>query len=193
MVRKRKRQRDEAPGWVWMTFGLGIGLVVALGVYLNGRQAAQAPLPQAAMPAHQQSLETVEPPKTEDPPAAADNKAEPEEDTDRFDFYDLLPRFEVIVPEVETPSPRRASAAAIEDPGTYVLQAGSFGNADDAERQRANLALLGLESRVQRVSIDDRTFHRVRIGPIEKLDELNAVRARLREADVDFLVMRMSD
>jgi cell division protein FtsN len=73
------------------------------------------------------------------------------------------------------------------------LQAGSFGNADDAERQRANLALLGVESRVQRVSIDDRTFHRVRIGPIDELAELNSVRARLREADVDFLVMRMSD
>jgi cell division protein FtsN len=176
-----------------MSFGLGIGLIVALGVYLNGRQVAESPLPQAPTPAHQETLETTEPPETEAPPAAAANKAKPEEDPDRFDFYDLLPRFEVVVPEVETPAPRRASAAAIEDPGTYVLQAGSFGNADDAERQRANLALLGVESRVQRVSIDDRTFHRVRIGPIEELDELNSVRARLREANVDFLVMRMSD
>jgi cell division protein FtsN len=177
-----------------MTFGLGIGLVVALAVYLNGRQSLPTPVPQAATPAREEPLEPATPEPTRTAPAStARANAEPAEDPDRFGFYELLPRFEVVVPEVETPAPRRAPAAAIDEPGVYVLQAGSFGNADDAERQRATLALLGLESRVQRVSIDDRTFHRVRIGPIEKLDELNAVRARLREANVDFMVMRMSD
>jgi cell division protein FtsN len=181
-----------------MIFGLGIGLVVALGVYLNGRQLSSGPVPQAATPAHDDSLAPAEPAVSPEetrspPPARARNNAEPAEDPDRFGFYDLLPRFEVVVPEVETPAPRRTPAVAIEEPGVYVLQAGSFGNAGDAERQRANLALLGIESRVQRVSIDDRTFHRVRIGPIEALDELNAVRARLREADVDFMVMRVPD
>lgn len=177
-----------------MAFGLGIGLVVALGVYLNGRQTLPTPVPQAATPAHEEALEPAAPEPSLDAPASSPRvNTEPAEDPDRFSFYELLPRFEVIVPEVETPAPRRAPAAAIDEPGVYVLQAGSFGNAEDAERQRANLALLGLESRVQRVSIDDRTFHRVRIGPIEQLDELNAVRARLREANVDFMIMRMSD
>ena len=37
----------------------------------------------------------------------------------------------------------------------------------DADRVRAQLALLGVESKVQRVSIDNDTWHRVRIGPIE--------------------------
>ena len=31
----------------------------------------------------------------------------------------------------------------------------------------------GIESHIQRVSIDDRTYHRVRIGPIDDLEELN--------------------
>ena len=51
-----------------------------------------------------------------------------------------------------------------------MLQAGSFGAAADADRMQANLALLGFESHVQRVTIDDDVFNRVRIGPIGDLD-----------------------
>jgi cell division protein FtsN len=43
---------------------------------------------------------------------------------------------------------------------------------------------------VQPVSIDNDTMHRVRVGPINDLKELNRVRDRLREAEMDFLVIR---
>jgi cell division protein FtsN len=58
---------------------------------------------------------------------------------------------------------------------------------------RAQLALQGIESRVQPVSIDNDTMHRVRVGPITNLKELNRVRDRLREAEMDFLVIRAVD
>ena len=60
--------------------------------------------------------------------------------------------------------------------GTYVLQAGSYKNFADADRVRAQLALQGVESKVQKVSVDNDTWHRIRIGPISKLDELNRLR-----------------
>ena len=77
--------------------------------------------------------------------------------------------------------------------GTYVLQAGSYKNFADADRVRAQLALQGVESKVQKVSVDNDTWHRIRIGPISQLDELNRLRTILRKADVDVLVIRVGD
>jgi cell division protein FtsN len=36
-------------------------------------------------------------------------------------------------------------------------------------------------------------FHRVRIGPVSDLEALNRTRARLRAADIDVVVIRVSD
>jgi cell division protein FtsN len=58
---------------------------------------------------------------------------------------------------------------------------------------RAQLALQGIESKVQRISVDNDTWHRVRIGPITDLRELNRIRDRLQEADMDYLVIRLGD
>ena len=51
-------------------------------------------------------------------------------------------------------------------PGDVVLQAGSFKQATEAEKMVAQLALAGVESKVQRASVQDETWYRVRIGPI---------------------------
>jgi len=74
-----------------------------------------------------------------------------------------------------------------------ILQAGSFAEVADADRRRAELALLGIESRIQHVSIDDKSYHRVRIGPMNDLDELNLVRAQLRQAEIDVLRIRLGE
>ncbi len=94
---------------------------------------------------------------------------------------------------METPAGRDAPARAVEEPGSYILQAGSFTSLSDADRLQANLALLGIESRIQRVTIDDDVFHRVRVGPISDLTELNRVRARLRQARIEHLLVKVPD
>jgi cell division protein FtsN len=190
-----------------MLFGLGIGLIIALGVYLNGpriisvRRAAPVtvPVPRDAGERDTSVLEAEEPAdtpaqKAAETAASAPSQAAGENDTEdpgRFSFYDLLPSFEVVVPEVETPAIRNEQTVEIEQPGIYMLQAGSFLTGAEAEAQRARLGLLGIESRIQRVTIDDRAFHRVRIGPIEDLEELNSVRSRLQNANVDSMIMRI--
>jgi cell division protein FtsN len=72
-----------------------------------------------------------------------------------------------------------------------VLQAGSFSAASDADKLQANLALLGIESRVQRVTIDDDVYHRVRIGPITDLEKLNRIRRQLHDAHVNAMLMKV--
>jgi cell division protein FtsN len=96
-----------------------------------------------------------------------------------------------VVPEVETAAGPSARAKPVDEPGSYVLQAGSFGAAGEADKLRANLALLGIESRVQRVTIDDDVYHRVRIGPISDLEKLNRIRRQLRDAHINAMLMKV--
>ena len=112
---------------------------------------------------------------------------------EKYDFYEMLPNFEVVVPEKDKDVKRDLPAAKIERPGVYVLQAGSYRNEADAARVRAQLALQGVEAKVQRVAVDADVWHRVRIGPISNLDELNKVRRQLQAAKVDALVIRVGD
>jgi cell division protein FtsN len=129
--------------------------------------------------------------------AAAQADAEPAnsstESTERYDFYEMLPNFEVVVPEKDREVKRDQRAARVERPGVYVLQAGSYRNVADAERVSAQLNLQGISAKVQRVAVDNDVWHRVRVGPISDLGELNRVRKQLQAADVDGLVIRVGD
>lgn len=118
-----------------------------------------------------------------------------EDNAKNYDFYDMLPNFEVVVPEKdrEVSRERDAAPATIERPGIYVLQAGSYRKQEEADRIQAQLKLQGIDANVQRVAVDDDVWHRVRIGPITDLTELNRLRARLRAADLDALVIRVGE
>ena len=188
--RKRKSEQEPYPGWMWMVFGLTIGLSVAFAIYVKYREAIQPPQPVAQQPASMVApMQSDGNPVTEETEPAEESA----EEEPRFSFYNMLPNFEVIVPEEEPDVSRDNTVSAIEQPGAYVLQAGSFTDAGDADRRRAELALLGVESRVQRITIDDRTYHRVRIGPTRDLSELNLIRSQLRAADIDVLRIRLGD
>jgi cell division protein FtsN len=50
------------------------------------------------------------------------------------------------------------------DPFDYFVQAGAFPNQQDADAQRAKLAMLGWEARVSEREQNGRTVYRVRMG-----------------------------
>ncbi|MDJ0904598.1 MAG: SPOR domain-containing protein [Woeseiaceae bacterium] len=182
----RSRQQDY-PGWLWMLFGLALGLAVAFAVYVKDRRPVVVAATEAPQPASLQgSIDDNDETEVAAPPPA-------EERESRFTFYDMLPNFEVVIPEEEPDVAVDAEPQAIVEPGLYVLQAGSFTLHADADRRRAELALHGIESQIQRVMIDDKTYHRVRIGPTDDLDELNLLRSRLRAAQIDVLRIRLGD
>jgi cell division protein FtsN len=167
-----------------MMFGLSIGLVVAAGVYIADRW--ELPVNDAA-----QSTAEAEPQVIIlEPDAEPVAEAEPQSGV-HFDFYDVLPEFEVVLPSVESEAKPDREAVSVGEPGSYVLQAGSFREVADAERMRASLALLGMESRLQRVSIDDDVYHRVRIGPTSDLNELNRYRRQLWDAEIEVMLIKV--
>jgi len=177
--KRSKARRESFSGWTGVFIGLVIGLGVGLAFYFFD---PRTPAPAGAAAGTE--------------PASARESAG-DEPADRYDFYNMLPNFEVVVPEREAAVRRDAPTApgvpAVERAGSYVLQVGSYRKFEEADRVRAQLALQGIESKVQRVSVDNDTWHRVRVGPITDLKELNRVRDRLREAEMDLLVIRVGD
>ena len=181
---KRGRAKGFS-GWMGVLCGLALGLAVAAVVYIKDHRPDAQIL--RAGKVDKKKSHGNEPPDAE----AADSGAE--DSAKSYAFYDMLPKFEVVVPEKEKDVRPDTKSVPETRRGTYVLQAGSYKNFADADRVRAQLALQGVESKVQKVSVDNDTWHRIRIGPISKLDELNRLRQILRKADVDALVIRVGD
>ena len=157
-------------GWVGLGAGLALGLSIALAVHLHYRNLAPAePQPAADTPPASATA-----PTEESPPPAAD--AGP-----GYDFYDMLPK-----QEVEVPASAGAKAAGAALPrGDVTLQAGSFKNVAEADKLQAQLAQYGIDAKIQRFSLEDETWYRVRIGPIATVEELESVRSKLAEAEIE--------
>ncbi len=189
----RTRKAEEMPGWVWGAFGLAVGLSVAAAVWVSDRReqptsaaAAPEPKPASVASALDDNGETRREPAVRVEPELGDDGEQ------RFTFYELLKRSEVLIPE-EPEAAGTSEPVAVVQPGTYVLQAGSFSTEADADRRRAELAMHGIESRIQKASIDGRIYYRVRIGPTDDLDRLNMLRSRLRAAQIDAVRLREID
>ncbi len=113
-----------------------------------------------------------------------------------FDFYTLLPEMEVVVdtpkksPKPIITSPHKTTAKS-QDKVSYMLQVGSFRKATDADSYRARLALLGIESKVQTVTIDNKdTWHRVQVGPIIGRDKADRIQKQLKQNKIESLLMK---
>lgn len=120
----------------------------------------------------------------------------------RFEFYKVLTDKQDAVaaapaksakpadkPQPAKPQTAEGKPASANEP--YFLQAGSFSNADDAEKLKARLALLGIEASTQTATIPDKgVWHRVRMGPYKNADEMNHARSLLKQNGVDATPMR---
>ncbi|MGH6634749.1 MAG: SPOR domain-containing protein, partial [Gammaproteobacteria bacterium] len=57
--------------------------------------------------------------------------------------------------------------------------------------RKANLALLGLSARIERVVLKGgQNRYRVRMGPFPQNAQLEAVRSRLEQNQIDFITLR---
>ena len=184
---KRRTGSSGLSGMAGFVCGLALGLAVALGVYLFDRRT------EARLAAQQTAAPMIR------DEAQAQNKPAPasqeQAETQEFDFYEMLPKYEVVIPEQDSRGGGAPAVVAgpVEKPGAYILQAGSFRNFKDADRVRAMIAMQGVESKIQKVTIDKDTWHRVRVGPITNLQRLEDTRSKLRQAQIDALVIRVGE
>jgi cell division protein FtsN len=103
-------------------------------------------------------------------------------------------------PPVVQPPPARDPAAILSGgastaPGPesfiYFVQAGAYTRTDEAEQQRAKLAMIGFAAKVSEREQSGRTVHRVRVGPYDSREEADGVQARLTEAGIEARLVRV--
>jgi len=189
----KPKKPGQLPGWLWMLGGLTIGLFVAFLVYLNN----------STHPSQKNALAKVIKETLKDVQAANKSKAtqpsppdtkKHETDKDKpapsFDFYYILPELEVRVPEQEI---ARQSATGKPDAVDidYMLQVGSFKQHEQADQLKAKLAIHGITANIQSVRINDDTWHRVRVGPLQNLTTLNQVNKRLKENGFNAIIVKL--
>ena len=182
--RSASRGRKGTPAWMWLITGFLIGLGLAWYLFAKGL----IPQPRGA------TGEAAAESSGADSRGATEEVAPRTEDSKRpqYDFFTVLPEMEVVVPEQELSENVQpgAVAATAESGGSYLLQVGSFREMSDAEQMKARLALLGVVARVQTVTVNDATWHRVRVGPVGSAREADDIRTRLAENRIDSLVLK---
>jgi cell division protein FtsN len=72
------------------------------------------------------------------------------------------------------------------------LQTGAYRSQDDAQRQKANLAMQGLEALISEREVDGSTLWRVRVGPYIGQTEVTEIRSRLQGAGITSTVIRIN-
>jgi len=190
---------NAKPAWVWVLVGmlLGIGLMLLVLVKdwapLLRKKNLPQPNPEATAP------------RESEPPVA---EAKPKKD---YDFYHVLPEAEVVIPDAELSAKAkaeqqaqaRANAAAAPSAtapastpatpataGRYILQAGSYPDPKAADEAKAKLALAGFSAQIQPVTINGKTWHRVRVGPYASASDLESAKKSLSDNGISAIALK---
>ncbi|HEC13616.1 MAG TPA: hypothetical protein ENI80_10300 [Acidiferrobacteraceae bacterium] len=168
---RRKTKKTGAvgsPAWLMFVAGLGLGLFVALLVFLNTGERLNLGSGLKSLieprPATSKDTRTVKKPQQ---PTALPKPAHP-----KFDFYTVLPEIESVLPNgVSEYAPNQHAEGK---DVSYVLQAASYARSADARKLKDKLWRNGLTSRIEKISIENRgNYYRVRLGPYDRLNNLD--------------------
>jgi len=91
----------------------------------------------------------------------------------------------------DRPAVQAASTKPGADPFSYFVQVGAYARPEDAEAQRAKLAMLGMAAKVTEREQAGRTVYRVRVGPFEKRDEADSTKDKLDASGVESSLVRV--
>ncbi|WP_296057196.1 SPOR domain-containing protein [uncultured Amphritea sp.] len=136
------------------------------------------------------TTQTSEPTTAKTTKPAAKPAIPVEEQSERFDFYQILPESEVDTANVQ---PYKSTPKDAKSAHTYVIQAGSFKNQTDAEQLRARLILEGLPNvKTHRVTNSNGSiWYQVLSGPFVNRSMLNKAEDRLVRLRIQPLVRQI--
>lgn len=180
---KPKNTNKGSPFLTGLLVGFLLGIAASLGVvmFIKGGDSPFA---------HQSSTEVAKSVSEKMKDAAKAEEANASQPTDtekptenndetRFDFYTILPGSESKVSkEEEIKIKESAPEQTVQK--SYFLQVGAFQTSEEADNMKAKLALQGFEAIVQTATIPDKgVWHRVRVGPLYDLDQINKTKSDL--------------
>lgn len=100
------------------------------------------------------------------------------------------PKAAVPQPSAKATPPVATADSSTDDSWVYYLQTGAFRGWNEAESERARLALLGFEAKVSERTADGGTLYRVRMGPYGQMDAMNKISSKLSDNGVNYSVIR---
>lgn len=217
--KKESQSQGKKTGLIYLSIGLIVGLFVAFLVYLDkvpsgtknshtefAHPSNQKETKRQAKEKKSHSQKSTQTQKSKSSPA----KKAPQKEEPQFDFYTMLPDYQVEVNEpmaekktrpaptpkeaknnskTESQSPKQKVVAKNRQP--YQLQVGAFQSLDKADSMKARLAFLGIESNISIVWINsNKKIYRVRIGPSKDLKKLDKIRSQLRAQNINAIMQK---
>jgi len=170
---KRKPQQTKVAWWKWVLVLLLISVFIFFLVFLDNS-------------APEENNKTLPVSKKSKPTKPKRQNKKPEQP--RFDFYTILPETEIIVPDYEINTRSREEQLGKSKSTKYLMQAGSFRDFSEADKLRARLALMGIESRVEKARVGNATWNRVKMGPYSQSSSVSTIKKRLKSNGIDVIV-----
>jgi len=90
-----------------------------------------------------------------------------------------------------SPAPAPTATATGPDPFMYFVQAGAYSRTEEADQQKARLAMLGMEGKVSEREQAGRTVYRVRLGPFTQKADADAAKDKLASSGVETQLVRV--
>lgn len=176
-VAGRSTVKRKTPGWIILLFGMLMGLVIAVVVYVKG----WVPKPDLKenIPVAQETktniVNTVED-KSED--LSIESKK-------NFDFYDTLPSMEVVIDKKDI------TQTDTRKPRVSIIQLGAFRKLEDAEALKAQVAFIGYSTEIQSITdVNQTQWHRVRLGPYTSARKADVIKRKLESNGFNALIMK---
>lgn len=180
---KQNSRKAKKTGVTWWKGLLIFALISLFVIFLNFiGQSGEKVKPKQPSKTVSITKKTVSPKNT---PAKQQNKkpAKP-----YFNFYTILAETEVIVPDHEIKTRSRKEKYGKTKTSKYLLQVGSFKKFSEADKLRAKLALMGIESKVEKTNIGNVLWNRVRVGPYSRSSSIATIKKRLKKNGIDAIV-----
>lgn len=86
---------------------------------------------------------------------------------------------------------KTVAASTPVEPIQYFVQVGAFNSPEDAQAQRAKMALMGLDARITEREQGGRTVFRVRLGPFERQEEADKMKTELHAGGTEAALVRV--
>lgn len=178
----RRKKKTPIAGWWWLLTGLLVG---GFMVFLsNLQETTNTATKNSKKTVIKQDVRDVKKPV---PLAAkAIDSKQP-----RFDFYQILPDMEIVIPQHEIEERRRLEGTGKSNPGTFIIQVGSFRNPKQADTLKAQIAMLGVESSVQKVDQSGSIWYRVKSGPYTSFRKVDKIQNRLHQNNIDSIAIKL--
>jgi cell division protein FtsN len=172
--------------WRWMLITASVIVAVVLLLYFSGiGLKAVTPKQVTQTLANTKAVEVQKPePEVEKP------VEEPEIKATQFDFYTILAEKEAFVPDYEIKTLTREEQMGQAKVAQYIIQVGSYNNIKEAEQMRAKLNAMGIESNIQKATVNNTIRYRVKLGPFTQIGSVNSINARLKQNGIDAMVTR---